>query len=492
MRGFLDVGKIKKKNVVSSINKNITDILEAIVTRKNVVSNNDENITDILEMIVLDASYTDIINKIVALLKKPLGFSACSLYELDSRNKIRPVYSDICFEVMLKFRQKQIFKHKPELMRANDITPEDDEDSVYHPIVLGKKLHYVFVFDGFSIPEKRQEYLEYMELCKKMKIIMGCLHNAVEMQRTKYMDGLTNLPNEIQLRKDIERCISCNKDYVLATIEIDDMACYNDKYGVFFGDKIVKSVAVALNPFFCKNGNGLYRFFGAKFAVLLDGTQEDSFPILKKAQKCVNAIELEDIHLSCTIGAVEIQYLDKAVYDVAYQKVIQAMRVEKGSICFSGERRQLEKEKAFSSEKINARDNNTSLEVNTNAFDADEEQESNTAHIITDAAIEAVADQKIDENEPQYSDTDIFEPDEDCVFSESSWTENNEEYAMPEFCEDPESIDQKKKENILEENATNNMIAEQIKKKTRKSKSKQNQEIPVENIFEFYKFASNQ
>lgn len=446
---------LEKRKIRKKIKRNIDDV--------------DKNIVDILEMIVFEASCPEILSKTVAFLKKALGFSSCSLYEMDSRNKIRPIYSDVCFEVLLNFRQKQIFKYKQKLMGSNDITPEDDENSVYHPIVLGKKLDYIFVFDNFSRPEKRDDYLEYMKVCKNLKIIMGCLHNALEIKRAKYTDGLTKLPNEMQLRNDIERCISRSEDYVLATIEIDNMDCYNNKFGVFFGDKIVKNVAVALVPIFSKNGNGLYRFFGARFAVLIKGTQEDSFPILQKIQECVNSLDFQetDIDLSCTIGAVEIQYLEKAVYDTAYQKVLEAARVEKGSICFSGERRQLEKAKTFSNE-------NKSVNMENVATTEHVPKESDTK---MDVAIETT--EKVEDNvQYEYNDADVFWQEE--TYS----AEEIEDNVLPEFCEEEEKEALAPQESENEVNPVNIALAEHIKKKNKNTE--QTQEISAQYVYDMF------
>lgn len=420
--------------------KKFFDILSYPQLQSRQNTDHTKDMIDVIDMIVSEGSYMDIINKIIAFLKKNMSFSACSLYELNSRNKIRPIYSDANYDVILKFRQKNIFLYKDGLMRENDIVPDDDKDSIYHPIIVNHRLCYVFVFDGVKRPENKQDYFNYMNICKNLNIIMGCLHNATELRKGKYIDGLTELPNELQLRKDIERCLSLNKDYVLATIEIDDMICYNEKYGVFFGDKIVKSVANALIPLFSKNGNGLYRFLGAKFAVLIKGTQEDSFSILEAVQKHIKMIEMENIQLSSTIGAVEIQYLDKALYDVAYQKVLQAMRVEKGTICFSGEHRQLEKEKKSAEEKEN------------NNCNAEQVLSQESIKLVNDLANSKMFEPEDDEQEVEFSDKEVYQQeqnDDDIDEMPEFWDDNNENTSNSPIQETTKQSKKRKKEKEL-------------------------------------------
>lgn len=297
-------------------------------------------------MDIVDRKPTNkIIEQVVNFAKDYVGFESCAVYEWMEGNKLKLLYTDIPYEPLLKFKQKQIFANKKSFFRTDDIFPEEDENALYHPVVIGNNLQYIFIFDEVDEEEHDKNIKMYSQFCKELLLVMGCLMNRTVANRSKYMDHLTGLPNELQLRKDIQYCIDSKKDYILAIVEINDIGEYNATYGVELGDKLIKKTAIVLNDY-AQRGDGVYRYFGARLAILLCGTQEKHFKTLEDLQCAINQQPVEyhgqEISFLCTIGAVEIKYMEESLVDVAYKKVFKALKVDRGGICFSGERREIE------------------------------------------------------------------------------------------------------------------------------------------------------
>ena len=300
----------------------------------------------ILKDLVNDKKQDVVIKKIVELTKKRMGFETCMLYEMLPGNKLKMLYSDIPYRSVLKHKEKLIFQNKRVLFKKNDLCPQDDEGAVYHPVVIGKRTRYVFVFDGMDMDSYEETRRERNKFYQDLGLIMGNLRNRTLANRAQYVDSLTGLPNERQLRKDMEYCIVSEKDYIFAIIELDGMRELNEKYGMEFGDLVIKKAKSVIEQR-VRSGDGVYRFIGAKLAVLLSGTQEKQLRIMRDIHDSLCSVTIttnggEDISCLVTIGALEVRYLDEKNVDYAYERCRHALTVEKGGICFVGERREVQ------------------------------------------------------------------------------------------------------------------------------------------------------
>lgn len=300
----------------------------------------------ILTDLVNDKKQDVVIKKIIELAKKHMDFETCMLYEWLPGNKLKMMYSDITYRSVLKYKEKLIFQSKKQLFKGNDICSQDDEGAVYHPVVIGRKMRYVFVFDDVDMEDYEEKRKERYRFYKDLELIMGNLRNRTLANRAQYVDSLTGLPNERQLRKDMEYCIVSEKDYIFAIIELDGMRELNETYGMDFGDRVIKN-AKKIVEHHVRSGDGVYRFIGARLAVLLSGTQEKQFRIIRELHDELSGTVVAtgqdgDVFCSVTIGALEVRYLDEKSVDYAYERCRHALTVERGGICFVGERREMQ------------------------------------------------------------------------------------------------------------------------------------------------------
>ena len=79
-----------------------------------------------------------------------------------------------------------------------------------------------------------------------------------------FTDHLTNLPNQYQLRKDLQS----NDDYGLILIKIDNFQTINNFYGFVVGDYVIEEVGKYLKE--SVDNHQVYRLSGAEFAVTLE------------------------------------------------------------------------------------------------------------------------------------------------------------------------------------------------------------------------------
>jgi diguanylate cyclase (GGDEF)-like protein len=76
-------------------------------------------------------------------------------------------------------------------------------------------------------------------------------------------------------------------------IDIDHFKKFNDTYGHQVGDKALRAVAKTLKPLAARPGDGIYRYGGEEFAVLLGNTNLAGAKIV--AEKMRKSIEMTAI-----------------------------------------------------------------------------------------------------------------------------------------------------------------------------------------------------
>ena len=79
-----------------------------------------------------------------------------------------------------------------------------------------------------------------------------------------FTDHLTNLPNQYQLRKDLQ----AHDDFGLILIKIDNFYTINNFYGFVVGDYVIEEVGRYLKNNL--NGHKIYRLSGSEFAITLE------------------------------------------------------------------------------------------------------------------------------------------------------------------------------------------------------------------------------
>ena len=69
----------------------------------------------------------------------------------------------------------------------------------------------------------------------------------IEVDNARHCNPLTGLPGNVIIEQTLEACISSNEEYCVLYFDIDNFKPYNDVYGFENGDKIIKSLAKAIN-----------------------------------------------------------------------------------------------------------------------------------------------------------------------------------------------------------------------------------------------------
>lgn len=417
------------------------------------------NITeDILQEIIKEKPVKTIVEKIIKLAKNYISFEGYAVYEWTKGNKLKLVHTNIQYKALLKFKERQLFANKKELLKNNDVFPNEDEDTLYHPVVVGKELRYVIIFDSVNREEHEKHIRSYTTFCKEMQTVFGCLLNRTLSMRSRYIDQLTGFSNELQLRKDIQYCMSSEKDYILAIIEIDNMKAYNKNFGVWCGDAAIKHI-IEIADGHAGREDGVYRYHGAKVAMLLCGNHEKHFSTLSSVKADIQENVLdphkEKISMVCTIGAVELQYVEQRQVDIVYQKALRALNIEKGSICFSGERREVEydecvetknKKKAEEGEKEStSTENNKDNEVLQHELPTDENdcevtaehpESVETKNMSTDQNTEVMEEEDFYE----YDDAEVMviAGEEEPFYVEEEYTEIDDIETEKYSCENDE------------------------------------------------------
>jgi diguanylate cyclase (GGDEF)-like protein len=116
-------------------------------------------------------------------------------------------------------------------------------------------------------------------------------------QTTQRRDPLTRLLNRVALTTDIKANLTA-PHYNLLSIRVQNVAEVNQKYGIDYGDVIIKTAAQRVMAFLTDDLL-LYRYSGAQFIIL--GKTEDSLISDKLVQKLKEelskTIELSDMEL---------------------------------------------------------------------------------------------------------------------------------------------------------------------------------------------------
>ncbi len=136
-----------------------------------------------------------------------------------------------------------------------------------------------------------------------------------KLEQLSYLDELTGLPNRRFFNDACNREWRCaireSKHFALVMVDIDYFKEINDHEGHLAGDKCLARTAAALNKAMNRPNDLIARYGGDEFiAILPDTTTEGLQVIVKKMQKCIADLNIENTSspfgkLTVSIGAGE-------------------------------------------------------------------------------------------------------------------------------------------------------------------------------------------
>jgi diguanylate cyclase (GGDEF)-like protein len=141
--------------------------------------------------------------------------------------------------------------------------------------------------------------IEQAELRRRQRVAQAALeHQALH-------DGLTDLPNRLMLREEIQKAIGTNAYVVLLLLDIDNFKEVNDSFGHQIGDVLLRQMGARLREAI-DGAHLIARLGGDEFAILLPGV--DAGQATRTAHAILRALErpfLSDDHaleVSASIG----------------------------------------------------------------------------------------------------------------------------------------------------------------------------------------------
>lgn len=151
------------------------------------------------------------------------------------------------------------------------------------------------------------------------------IKNALAQNRLKYLadfDELTGIMNRRSIKKEydheLEKIRLDGRSFCFVMIDMDNFKCFNDTYGHYFGDVVLKHfVGLLIN--LVKKPDIVGRFSGDEFIIILkDCNLNMAETKMSSITKAVSAAKFEEVFLEfsygiCEVGAPGDMKFDKAL-----------------------------------------------------------------------------------------------------------------------------------------------------------------------------------
>jgi len=190
--------------------------------------------------------------------------------------------------------------------------------------LINKEERVIYVEGNFRRLEEKNEVVGILGVLRDVTEKIKLEKELLELSIT---DGLTGLHNQRhffkELDREMERAVRQRTSLSLLLFDLDDFKAYNDLNGHLEGDKVLKSVALAVLRA-VRRMDSAYRYGGDEFTVILPGApKKEAAQVAERIKKSFKTMPyLQEINLS--IGLVEfdpqydltafIQHADQAMY----------------------------------------------------------------------------------------------------------------------------------------------------------------------------------
>lgn len=225
---------------------------------------------------------------------------------------------------------------KPERKMITDIEAEDFRSKINSAIVTGKPIEYTFHCRSYDLKPLwilvRAQFLKSdtgkLRLYCFISDVTKEKEYEIELRNNAYFDSLTGLYNRSAFMFEAKEILKNNPDteYEIYRINIGGFKVINDIMGREIGDKVLVSIATALNR--TVSGKGLFsRFFADNFSVMAAVGSVDPEEIIKNIKSEVedDCLVSQDVHYY--IGVYRISERCATVEDMCDRAAIACRSV---------------------------------------------------------------------------------------------------------------------------------------------------------------------
>ena len=162
------------------------------------------------------------------------------------------------------------------------------------------------------------------ELEAKVQRIIMDRDRRAELSELSITDSLTGLFNQrhfyTRLKEELARAKRQYRPFSLILLDLDDFKAYNDTYGHFAGDEVLRSFGGIISHLIREGADSGYRYGGDEFAIIL--TEADRGMAEEICRRIENSLEKEEYNASMGYSTYSegmtvktlVEEADKALY----------------------------------------------------------------------------------------------------------------------------------------------------------------------------------
>jgi diguanylate cyclase (GGDEF)-like protein len=185
------------------------------------------------------------------------------------------------FEVIQRLKNDDRTRHIPVIFISALDSPSDEE--------RGLDLGAVdYIAKPFHPPIVR----------KRVRNHLLSVHHRRLLEKLAMIDSLTEIANrrryDTQLESEWRRCARSGSPLSLMIIDVDHFKAYNDNFGHAAGDRVLRSIALAMSGQVGRPGDLVARYGGEEFAILLPLTERRAARLMAEELRCL----VEGLHLA--------------------------------------------------------------------------------------------------------------------------------------------------------------------------------------------------
>lgn len=130
-----------------------------------------------------------------------------------------------------------------------------------------------FPFGTYLLGDFWQSLFVYSVLFINTSIVILLIYKVIrdlqKMTNQATYDILTTLYNSQKYREDLNNLSYSDKEYALLVIDVDNFKYYNDTYGHFVGDQVIREIGHQLAQM-SQDNYSFYRYGGEEFVILIE------------------------------------------------------------------------------------------------------------------------------------------------------------------------------------------------------------------------------